>query len=128
MKMTWQQFELFLQLFFEKQGYHVRKTKKSHDQGADLILERPGERVVVQAKKQKKTTGNKAVQEVHAARGYYQANRAIVITTSRFSKPAIELADRLGVELWDWNRLLTEMNTHRSNHVDNRDDDQPILT
>ena len=91
-------------------------------------MKRLDERVVVQAKKQKKTVGNKAVQEVHAARGYYQANRAIVITTSRFSKPAIELADRLGVELWDWNRLLTEMNTHRSNHVDNRDDDQPILT
>jgi len=128
MKMTWQQFELFLQSFFEKQGYHVTRTKKSHDQGADLILEHDGERVVVQAKKRKKTTGNKAVQEVHAARGYYQANRAIVISTSRFSKPATELANRLGVELWDWNRLLTEMNTHRGNQVDNRDDDQPILT
>jgi tetratricopeptide (TPR) repeat protein len=112
MKMTWQQFELFLLSFFEKQGYHVRKTKKSHDQGADLILERAGERVVVQAKKRKKTTGNKAVQEVHAARGYYQANRAMVISTSKFSKSATELADRLGVELWDWSRLLAEMNTH----------------
>jgi HJR/Mrr/RecB family endonuclease len=67
MKMTWQQFELFLQLFFEKQGYHISKTKKSHDQGANMILECTGERVVVQTKKRKKTTGNKAVQEVHAA-------------------------------------------------------------
>jgi PKD repeat protein len=30
-----------------------KKMKKSHDQGADLLLERPGERVVVQIKKQK---------------------------------------------------------------------------
>lgn len=58
-KMTWQQFELFIQWFFEKQGYRVQKTKKSGDQGADLILEQPGERVVVQVKKRKKLRGTK---------------------------------------------------------------------
>lgn len=108
--MSWQQFELFLQWFFEKQGFKVQRMKKSHDQGADMILECNDERVVVQVKKQKKTTGNKAVQEVHSARGYYQANRAIVISTSRYSKPARELAKRLDVELWDWKRLLPELN------------------
>jgi hypothetical protein len=110
MKMTWQQFELFLQWFFEHQGYQLSKSKKSHDQGADRILERAGERVVVQAKKQKKTTVNKAVQKVHAARGYYQENRAIVITATRFSQPALELVTRMNVDCWDWNRLLEEMN------------------
>jgi HJR/Mrr/RecB family endonuclease len=110
-QMSWQQFELLVQWYFEKQGYNVQKTKKSHDQGADLILKRNNERVVVQIKKQKKTTGNKAVQEVHAARGYYQANRAIVISTSKYSRYALQLASRLGVELWDWKRLLKELNT-----------------
>jgi HJR/Mrr/RecB family endonuclease len=109
-KMSWQQFELLIEWFFEKQGYKVKRMKKSHDQGADMILKRNDERVVVQIKKQKKTTGNKAVQEVHSARGYYQANRAIVITSSRYSKPARELAKRLDVELWDWKRLLTKLN------------------
>lgn len=124
-KMTWQQFELFIQWFFEQKGYQVQKTKKTGDQGADLILERPGERVVVQIKKRKKTTGNKAVQEVHAARGYYSANRAIVISATKFSKPAVELANRLGVELWTWQRLLEELNTHqgvdRNNDLSNKD-------
>ncbi|HUS99525.1 MAG TPA: restriction endonuclease [Candidatus Thermoplasmatota archaeon] len=85
-------------------------------EGADLILERAGERLVVQAKKRKKTTGNKAVMEVHAACGYYGGNRAIVITSTKFSKPALELAARLNVECWDWNRLLAEMNTGKMNH------------
>jgi HJR/Mrr/RecB family endonuclease len=92
-RMTWQQFELFLQWFFEQQGYKVRKTKKSGDQGADLVLEKLGIKTVIQIKKRKKTTGNDAVQQVHAARGYYQADRAIVITSSKFSAPAKELAN-----------------------------------
>ncbi len=112
-KLTWQQFELFLKWFFEQQGYTVHMMAKSHDQGADLLLERSGERIVVQAKKRKKTTGNKAVQEVHAARGYCGANRAIVITATRFSNPAADLAARLGVELWDWNSLIEKINSPR---------------
>ncbi len=111
-RINWQQFEQLIQWFFEKQGYKVQKTKKSHDQGADLIIERNNEKIVVQIKKQKKTTGNKAVQEVHAAKGYYQANRAIVITSSRYSKPARQLANRLGVELWNWNQLINKLNSN----------------
>ncbi len=110
-RMTWQQFELFLQWSFEQQGYKVRKTKKSGDQGADLVLENLGIKTVVQIKKRKKTTGNDAVQQVHAARGFYEADRAIVISSTKFSKHAVELANRLNVELWDWQRVLTEMKT-----------------
>ena len=32
------EFEKLLKTIFEKQGYHVSLTKKSHDYGADLIL------------------------------------------------------------------------------------------
>ena len=62
-------------------------------------------------KARNRTVGNRGVQEVFAARGFYQANHALVITTSRFSKPAVDLVNRLGVELWDWQRLLAEVNT-----------------
>jgi restriction system protein len=125
-QMTWQQFERFLQWFFEQQGYLVQMTKKSHDQGADLILERTGERTVVQAKRTKGTVGNRAVQEVFAARGFYQANRALVITTSRFSKPAVDLANRLGVELWDWQRFLAELKNYQTSHTINYNKDKTI--
>jgi len=71
---------------------------------------------VVQVKKRQGTVGNRAVQEVFAARGFYQANHALVITTSRFSKPEVDLANRLGVELWDWQRLLAELHTYQTSN------------
>ena len=110
-KMTGPQFESFLAWFFERQGYHVTRTKKSNDHGADLILRKPGEHIVVQAKRRHQTIGVHAVQEVYAASAYYQAHRALVITTSKFSRSAVDLAHHLGVELWDWERLLQELRT-----------------
>ncbi|MCJ7571407.1 MAG: restriction endonuclease [Candidatus Thermoplasmatota archaeon] len=108
-RMSWAQFEIFLQNFFEKKGYQVIRTKKSHDDGCDLILKKSEENIVVQAKKRKATIGVKAVQEIYAAKSFYEANNAILIVTSRFSKPALKLADKIGVECWDWQRLLQEL-------------------
>ena len=66
---------------------------------------RPG-----QAKRQRKTVGIKAVQEVGAAREYYNANVARVITTSeKFSRNAVELANKMYIELWDRNHLKNEL-------------------
>jgi len=112
-KMTGPQFESFLGWFFEHQGYHVSQTKKSHDKGADLILRKPGETIVVQAKQRRQVIGVRAVQEVFTASGYYQANRALIICTSKFTKPAIEYANHLGVDLWDGKRLLQELRAYQ---------------
>jgi len=111
--MSGRQFERFLGWFFEKQGYHVTSTKKSHDKGADLVLRKSGECLVVQAKRRKNTIGVQAIQETFTAAAFYQANRALVITSSRFSRPALELANKLGVECWDWERLLQELRNHQ---------------
>ncbi len=107
--MSWQQFENFLQNFFEKKGYQVIRTKKSHDYGCDLILKKSGENTVIQAKKRKATIGVKAVQEIFAAKSFYEAKHAILIVTSRFSKPALKLAEKIGVECWDWEQLLKQI-------------------
>jgi Restriction endonuclease len=112
-QMSGSQFEAFLQWFFEQQGYVTSRLKKSHDRGGDLLLKKTGEIIIVQAKRRQQHIGIKAIQEVYAAWGYYQATRALVITTSRFTQPALELANKLGVECWDWERLLQELRTHQ---------------
>jgi restriction system protein len=78
--------------------------------GGDLLIRKPGETIIIQAKRRSKNIGTTAIQEVYTASGYYQTTRARVITTSRFTQPALELADTLGVECWDWERLLQELN------------------
>ena len=92
--MTGFEFEEFLAQFFKTCGYIVTKTKTGNDYGADLILERFGERTVVQVKRRKRSIGVKAVQEVTAAKNYYSAHKALVIISSIFTKNAKELAKR----------------------------------
>ncbi|VVB60528.1 Restriction endonuclease [uncultured archaeon] len=111
-QMTGSQFEAFLQWFFEQQGYETTRMKKSHDKGGDLLIRKLGETLIIQAKRRTQNIGIPAIQEVYAASGYYQATRALVITTSRFTQPALDLASKLGVECWDWERLLTEVRNH----------------
>lgn len=74
--------------------------------GGDLIANKDGERLLIQAKCYKDwSTGNEAVQQVVAAMKYYDCNRAAVITTSYFTPEAIVLAKVNNVELVPKQRL-----------------------
>ena len=95
------QFESLLGELFRKAGYKVNVTKKSGDQGADLIVEKNGVSTAIQAKKYAGSVGNTAVQEVVAAMKYYDCDKSMVITTGKFTKGAFELAGRNGVQLID---------------------------
>ena len=95
------EFEVFLKTMFEKLGYNVSLTKTSHDYGADLIIEKKGEKSIVQAKCYGKTVGVKAIQEIVAAKSVYKVQTAIVATNNYFSKEAMMLATENAVELLD---------------------------
>ena len=100
-RMSGEDFEVWLMYWFENKGYRARLTDKTGDFGADLILKGRGEKVVVQAKRYKKSVGIEAVQQVIGAKGHYKADRCIVATNSRFTAAARTLAKDNGVELMD---------------------------
>ena len=93
-------FEKYLRAQFRHLGYRVTLTDLSHDYGADLILRRHGEKIVVQAKRYEKNVGIAAVQEAVGSVAYYDADRAMVVTNSGFTKSARNLARQNEVELW----------------------------
>lgn len=100
------EFEDFLGDLLTKIGYSaVEVTKRSGDQGADLIAERFGEKIVIQAKNYSDNVGNSAVQQVNAARSFYKCDRAMVICNRNFTPSAKDLAKSTGVELIDRNGL-----------------------
>ncbi|MDI6809164.1 MAG: restriction endonuclease [Candidatus Eisenbacteria bacterium] len=99
------EFERFLKTLFEGMGYSVRQTKSTGDQGADLIVTRQGERTVVQAKRHQNKVTNKAIQEAVAAIKHYRADRGMVVTTSEFTRSAVELANSNAIELIDRRKL-----------------------
>ena len=108
-RMTGIEFEHALAQLFTDLGYGAVVTQASHDYGADVVLSRGGQKIVVQAKRYVGTLGLDAVQEASAARLHYGAVRAIVVTTSAFTGPAQTLAQTTGVELWDRQRLNEEL-------------------
>lgn len=100
-KMDGREFEKYLKVYFEKLGYRAKTTKDSNDYGADLILTKGSEKIVVQAKRYARNIGIEAVQEIIGARNYYEADRAIVATNRYFTASAKRLAEKCDVELWD---------------------------
>jgi len=102
---TGYEFEKYLKTIFEKMGYEVEITKKSNDQGGDLIIEKDGERTVVQAKFYSNPVGNKAVQEVVAAIPYYKADKGMIVTNSTFTDSAVALAEANGIILINGDEL-----------------------
>lgn len=104
-KMSGVEFERLLKAYFEKQGYNVSLTSTSNDYGADLVLKKGGTITVVQAKRYKGKVGNKAVQEIVGAKGYYNAKNCMVVSNSFYTTNAIALAKANDVLLWDRNDL-----------------------
>lgn len=99
------EFQEYLKNLFKLLGYTVIETKLSGDQGADLIIKKDDEKTVVQAKKYEGKVTNEAIQEVVAAKNHYKADKTIVVTTSSFTRSAIDLALSNNVELWDGQKL-----------------------
>lgn len=103
--LTGYEFEEFIKSLFDKMGYITEPTKLSGDQGADLIINKFGRKTVVQAKRYSGKVPNKSVQEVTASIAHYKADNGIVITTSEFTAPAIELAISNNIKLIDRQKL-----------------------
>jgi restriction system protein len=103
--MTGREFEEYLAELFKKLGYGVELTTYVGDQGADLLLTKNGHKTCVQAKRYSSNVNNKAIQEVVASIAHYGANKAMVVTTGRFTNGAVQLAKSNGVVLVDKDEL-----------------------
>lgn len=81
------------------EGWLGKSTPVTSDQGADVICDFGDIRAVIQCKLYEQPVGNAAVQEVIAARIFYDANVAAVVTNATFTKSAMQLADKAMVAL-----------------------------
>ncbi len=106
---TWREFEHMVAAIFRAKGMQAKATPAENDWGADVVVDGPEGRIVVQCKHWRRVVGVKAVQEVSAARSYYHADRAIVVTNSNFTRQAEDLALSCRVELWPRRRLAQEL-------------------
>ena len=109
-RMKGDEFEDFVKEIYELLHYKVTKTKKSGDQGIDLIVKKHFKKTGIQLKRYSKTVGNSAVQEAVAGKKYYKLDKVCVLTNRTFTKSAIALAKSNGVVLIDRNGLKELIN------------------
>lgn len=99
--MTGIEFEEFVASLFEKMGYQSIVTKKSGDQGIDVIVNKNEVKTGIQTKCYAKDISNSAIQEVVAGIKYHNLNKGMVITNRYFTNSAIRLAESNQIILWD---------------------------
>lgn len=105
-------FEAHCARLLAAQGWAAHTTALTGDQGADIIAEKGGTRLVIQCKLLARPVGNKAVQEAHAARTHFGAAHAAVVSNADFTRAARDLASSTGIlllhhsQLGDIDRLI----------------------
>lgn len=86
-------------------GWNATVTKATGDQGADVLAERNGLRIVLQCKLYSAPVGNNAVQEAYAAQRHYSASASAVVSNAEFTRSARELSNTTGVFLFHYGEL-----------------------
>jgi hypothetical protein len=80
-------------------GWDAQVTAASGDQGIDVIATRQGRKLGLQCKLYSSPIGNKAIQEAHAGKAFYGAERVGVLSNAPFTSSARDLAAATGVLL-----------------------------
>lgn len=94
------EFERTIGELLELLGFEVERIG-GFDKGADLIATLDDERTAVQVKRHSGGVRIGAVRQVVDGRVRYECEKALVVTNSFFTKPAVECAEAHGIELWD---------------------------
>lgn len=102
------EFEQYCANLLEEHGFQeVEVTKGSGDFGVDVLAQREGISYAIQCKRYDGPVGVHAVQEVYAGRDYYDCMVGVVMTNQYFTAPAVEVAQKLKILLWDRDYLET---------------------
>ena len=85
-------FENYCMEILKENGWKVKATPNTGDQGVDLIASINNLRICIQCKNHKKAVGNAAVQEISAGKLYWKGSHAVLVSKSGFTKSAQKLA------------------------------------
>ena len=92
-------FENHCMEILKQNGWEVKETPSTGDQGVDLIASIDGLRICIQCKDHEKAIGNKAVQEISAGKLFWKGTHAVIVSKSGFTKSAQQLANSNKVKL-----------------------------
>lgn len=114
----WRDFEHLIERLYRKMGYETQITPAQKDKGRDVIASKrtPGalEHLRIECKLYKEEPiGLIIVQRLLGVISSEKVNKGVLVTSSRFTQPAIEFAsENPRLELIDGNQLVLLMNEH----------------
>ena len=98
------EFNSFIAYVFETDGYKVEELAKKAESGYYLIARKEDQSLIIKSLRypQEHKVNVDEIQMADAARIFHQTDQAWIITTSSFTDVAKKEAEKLDVELWDW--------------------------
>ena len=106
--MTPRQFEELVCEHYRKQGYKTEITPLRGDYGIDVFATRGKEKLAIQAKMYGSSTrkiNRQCVMELHGAKDYFDCTKAIIVTDGTFLTDAIQVAEKLNIDIIYLNSL-----------------------
>lgn len=108
-----EEFEQFVAGVFQNMGYSVKITKKTRDGGRDIIATK-GQPIpftlLIECKHwdESRKVDVSVVRELYGVQSSEQANKSIIVTSTRFTKDARKFAEKQSnmMTLWDMDDLL----------------------
>lgn len=101
-------FERYLALLFTRMGYQVRRVNYA-DNVSTLMATSNGVSYVIQARRNRRKVGIRAIEDAIATRKHLKCERAIVVTNHYFSSHARQIAKANQVLTLDRHDLIKEM-------------------
>lgn len=107
------EFEKLVGELYKSKGYSVDVSDGSGDKGVDVHAKRRGEYLTIQVKQYRNNIGSSVVQRTAGASLEFDSDRAVVVTTSKFSKDAVESAKKIDrADLVDGDDLVRMLNNN----------------
>ena len=108
------EFEYFCADLLKNMGFsEIEVTKGSGDFGVDILAEKDGVSYAFQCKCYDKPIGVRAVEEIYAGRDFYDRMVGVVMTNQYFTGPAVEMARKLNILLWDRDYIDYDLKTEK---------------
>ena len=117
------EFNSFIAYVFETDGYKVEELAKKAESGYYLIARKEDQSLIIKSLRypQEHKVNVDEIQMADAARIFHQTDQAWIITTSSFTDVAKKEAEKLDVELWDWEafyQALTQLFFEGKSHFE----------
>lgn len=101
--MTPEEFERYVACIFESKGYKTEVTRYSGDYGVDVFAFKGKEKIAIQVKKFGNCTrkvNRDVFLKLYGSQHFFDCTKAIVATDGKVMDDAVEVAKKLGIEIF----------------------------